>query len=264
MDADQHKPIGMLDSGLGGLTVLRTVRDHLPHEDVIYYADMKHSPYGGRKKHELVVIIERAVDELLGQGIKALVLASNTGTSAGVERLRERLKIPVVGLEPALKPAIALANQGMILVLATQLTLREEKFNHLYEQYKNKAAIHLKSCPGLVELIDNGHSEEPALDDYLATLFRDLPAGPIATVVLGCTHYVIVKDAILRHLPGVKNCLDGNDGVARQIHSVLSREHLLNTGTTQGKIQFMNSNPDKLAFLEQSFQKLLKRQGHTR
>jgi glutamate racemase len=257
MNNAQRNPIGMLDSGLGGLTVLRRASSLLPYENFIFYGDLKHSPYGGRSKDELIGLIGEVVDILLTRGIKALVLASNTGTSAAALHLRENLTIPVIGTEPALKPAIQAKRPGKILVLATQLTLKEEKFHRLYQQYQDQASIILKSCPGLVELIDSGLTSGKQLDDYLTGLFQDVKHEPISTLVLGCTHYIIVQDQILKHFGNRPLCLDGNDGVARQIRNLLDQEGMLNTGPQPGMIQFLSSDPDRLQLLEKTYQELV-------
>jgi glutamate racemase len=246
----------MLDSGLGGLTVLAAAARLLPQEDFFYLADFKHSPFGGRSKAELLRLLDGAVEILLGKGIKALVLASNTATSAAAETLRVSLKIPVLGLEPALKPAVQAVPAGVILVLATELTLKEEKFNRLYESYRTRGDIVLKSCPGLVELIDSGRAVAPELDDYLENLFASLDRRAIKAVVLGCTHYVLVREQILRHLdPGVL-CLDGNEGVVRQLARVLKEKNLQAGDGRSGEISLLSSDPAKLPFLETQYQQL--------
>ncbi|NTV51973.1 MAG: glutamate racemase [Candidatus Firestonebacteria bacterium] len=246
-------PIGMLDSGLGGLTVLKTAVRLLPFEDFNYLADFKHSPFGGRSKTELLGLLDDAVEKLLAQGIKALVLASNTATSAAAEVLRARLPIPVLGLEPALKPAVLAVPEGVILVLATELTLREEKFNRLYESFRARGGIVLKSCPGLVELIDSGQAGTPAIDAYLRSLFADLEPSAVRAVVLGCTHYVFVREAIMRHFGPEVLCWDGNEGVVRQLTRVLEENNLLAGAGRGGEIRFFSSDPGKLQFLEKQY-----------
>jgi glutamate racemase len=256
MDVCSDGPIGLLDSGLGGLTVLQSARELLPAEDFVFYGDLAHSPYGGRSKEEVVSIIEKSVSELQVRRIKALVLASNTGTSAAAEHLRERLEIPVVGMEPALKPAVRAVGKGKILVLATELTLRERKFEALWRQYRHEAPIILKSCPGLVELIDHGVHSGPKLDAFLADLLREARAEPVSVVVLGCTHYIIVREAILQVFSPKPLCLDGNDGVARQLCNVLDQRGLLRAAGTRGTVQIISSDPTRLGLLEETFQRL--------
>jgi glutamate racemase len=253
MSDPTRAPIGMLDSGLGGLTVLKTAVRHLPHEDFIYLADFKHSPFGGRSKAELLQLLEGAVGQLLAQGVKALVLASNTATSAAAETLRARLAIPVLGLEPALKPAVESVPTGLILVLATELTLKEEKFNRLYESYRSRGGIVLKSCPGLVELIDSGQAGLPVLDGYLDKLFAGLERSQVSAVVLGCTHYVLIREQILRHFAPNVLCLDGNEGIVRQLAKVLHEKGLLAQDGNSGEVRLLSSDSEKLPLLERQF-----------
>jgi glutamate racemase len=256
MSTSPDSAIGMLDSGLGGLTVLASARRLLPAETFVFYADLAHSPYGGRSKEEVVRIIDESVEVLLGKGIKALVLASNTGTSAAAESLRERLDVPVIGMEPALKPAVQAARGGKILVLATELTLKEKKFEALWRQFKDEAPIILKRCPGLVELIDGGVHSGPRLDAYLDGLLRELRAEPISVVVLGCTHYLIVQDAILAQLPGGPVCLDGNEGVSKHLKNFLSQRSLLRAEGQPGAVELFSSDPARQGLLEETWRQL--------
>ncbi len=251
-----HAPVGMLDSGLGGLTVLKSTARLLPQENFIYYADFKHSPFGGRTKAELIGILEEVVSELLRRGVKALVFASNTATSAAIEFFRDKLDMPVIGLEPALKPAVQGTPRGKILVLATELTLREEKFRKLYESYQTQDGIILKSCPGLVEIIDAGLDDPQVMDTYLTRLFEEVDRAAIQTVVLGCTHYVIIKKAILKHFdPGVQG-IDGNEGAARRLAAVLAQCQLLNTSGYNGQVELFSSNPEKTGLLQKQYRLL--------
>jgi glutamate racemase len=250
----KHAPIGMLDSGLGGLTVLKTATRLLPGEDFVYLADFKNSPFGGRSKAELLPLLDRSLETLMsGQGIKALVLASNTATSAAADALRSRLDLPVLGLEPALKPAVQAVPEGVILVLATELTLKEAKFNRLFESYRSRGNIVLKSCPGLVELIDAGQAGTPVLEQYLKALFATLDRRAVRAVVLGCTHYVLIRSAIVKHFGPDVLCLDGNEGVVRQLKKILTEKGLLAAVGQVGKVQLLSSDLAKLPFLEQQY-----------
>jgi glutamate racemase len=173
-----------------------------------------------------------------------------------VEVLRESLPIPVIGLEPALKPAVEATPEGKILILATELTLKEEKFRRLYESYRDRGDIILQSCPGLVELIDAGQGGQDEVAAYLDRLFAPLDRAAIRTVVLGCTHYVIIRREILaRFLPGTLG-LDGNEGVARHLADVLNRLGRLNRGPAPGRVELLSSDSAKTAMLEDQYRKL--------
>ena len=220
----KRDPIGVLDSGVGGISTLREMVRELPDERFIYYGDMANAPYGTKSTDEVIDCVRNVVDKLTEQHIKALVIACNTATGAAAAVLREELSIPVVGMEPALKPAARMRKNGSVLVLATPLTLHQEKFENLMKQY-GEGAVKVP-CPGLMELVE-ADDREGALQ-YLRELFARFPAEKVDAVVLGCTHYVFLKDMIRELLPERIAITDGNAGTARQLRRVLDRENLLN------------------------------------
>ena len=220
----KRDPVGVFDSGVGGISTLREMIRELPDERFIYYGDMAHAPYGTKSSEEVVACVRAVVDRLMEKRIKALVIACNTATGAAAATLRKELTIPVVGMEPALKPASKVRKNGSVLVLATPLTLQQEKFENLMRQY-GQGAVKVP-CPGLMELVevDDGAG---ALN-YLKELFSRYPVDQVDAVVLGCTHYVFLKDMIRDLLPERIAITDGNAGTARQLRRVLDREGLLN------------------------------------
>ena len=220
----KRDPVGVFDSGVGGISTLREMIRELPDERFIYYGDMAHAPYGTKSSEEVVACVRAVVDRLMEKRIKALVIACNTATGAAAATLRKELTIPVVGMEPALKPASKVRKNGSVLVLATPLTLQQEKFENLMRQY-GQGAVKVP-CPGLMELVevDDGAG---ALN-YLKELFSRYPVDQVDAVVLGCTHYVFLKDLIRDLLPERIAITDGNAGTARQLRRVLDREGLLN------------------------------------
>ncbi len=218
-------PVGVFDSGVGGLSVLRELRSLLPGEDFLFYGDNANAPYGERSEAEIVKLTLAAVDVLLRKNIKALVIACNTATSAAAPLLRERLPIPVVGMEPALKPAQALRHGGKILVMATPATLSLPKFVGLMKLYGEGAAP--VPVRGLVERIQAGEISGPALEDFLRDLFRPYVAEPVDAAVLGCTHYIFARGAIQNALGADVELVDGNAGTARQLERLLAQSGLL-------------------------------------
>ena len=220
----KQDPVGVFDSGVGGISTLREMIRELPDERFIYYGDIAHAPYGTKSSEEVVACVRNVVDRLLGKKIKALVIACNTATGAAAATLRKELSIPVVGMEPALKPASEIRKDGSVLVLATPLTLQQEKFENLMKQY-GQGAVKVP-CPGLMELVE-ADDGEGALH-YLQELFSRYPAEQVDAVVLGCTHYVFLKDMIRDLLPERIAITDGNAGTARQLRRVLARADLLN------------------------------------
>ncbi len=174
----------------GGISVLRALRTALPSEHFIYYGDNLNAPYGTRPEHEIRLLTQQSVRVLTDQGVKALVIACNTATSAAADDLRRRLTLPIIGMEPALKPAALSAGGGRILVMATPATLRQKKFQELMGHYGQRAEM--LPCPGLMEFAERGEMDSPALDAYLADRFAPFPGAEVSAIVLGCTHYVFL------------------------------------------------------------------------
>jgi glutamate racemase len=231
-------PIGVFDSGVGGISVLRSLRALLPDERFIYYGDNLNAPYGTRPEEEILALTMGIVEALLARGVKALVIACNTATSAAAQDLRARLTLPIIGMEPALKPA-ALKSDGRILVMATPATLRQKKFQALMRHYGDRAEM--VPCPGLMEFVERGEVDSPALDEYLRERFAPYPDAD--AIVLGCTHYVFLRRAILKAMPGAL-LFDGNEGTARRLQDVLGAEGLLNP-EGPGSVEFITTgDPD--------------------
>ncbi|WP_148135659.1 glutamate racemase [Candidatus Formimonas warabiya] len=223
---DKHLPIGFFDSGLGGVSVLAEAACLLPRESFVYYGDSLHNPYGTKEVAEIKRLSMGAVEFLIQKGIKALVVACNTATSVAISDLRKEWTIPVIGMEPALKPAVEMDNQGTIVVMATPITLREKKFNNLLNQYLSRRDIIPLSCPGLADLIERGVYTGRTIEDYLARVFSGINREEIATIVLGCTHYVFIKHEIEKLIPGVK-IIDGNRGTVKHLARILGQRGLL-------------------------------------
>jgi glutamate racemase len=218
---NRSEPIGIFDSGVGGLTIAREIRARLPHEELLYLADTAWVPYGGRS---LEVIRERslAVGQFLErQGAKVLVVACNTASGAGLEALREELNIPVVGVEPAIKPAAAATRNGRIGVLATEAMLRAERFNRLVDRYAVRTHVVAQPCPGLVELIEAGETDGPSVRQQLQALLEPLQRAQVDTVVLGCTHYPLLHRPLSELLGPEVTLLDSRAAVALQTERVL-------------------------------------------
>jgi glutamate racemase len=215
----------------------------LPDERFLYYGDMAHAPYGTRSTQEVIACVRDVVGQLMKKDIKALVIACNTATGAAAATLRRELSIPVIGMEPALKPASKARKNGSVLVLATPLTLQQEKFENLMKQY-GEGAVKVP-CPGLMEIVE-ADDGEGALR-YLQELFSRYPADRVDAVVLGCTHYVFLRPVLGRILPAATAVVDGNEGTARQLRRVLSERDLLNEMGDAGGCDFLSSSSDPAA-----------------
>jgi glutamate racemase len=237
-------PVGIFDSGIGGLSVAREIRRELPAEHLLYLADSAYVPYGDRSVDEVRARTLAAGRYLQGRGAKVLVVACNTASGAALELLRERLTIPVVGLEPAVKPAVAGSRNGRVGVMATVGTLRSERYARLVEAYANGSQVIAQPCPGLADLIEDGHLDDDELRARLVEFAAPLREAGVDTVVLGCTHYPFVRAQIEAALgPGVR-LLDSGPAIARQTARVLREQgvleaagagslHLLTTGDAE-------------------------------
>ena len=219
-----ERPIGVFDSGVGGISVLAALRKQLPGERFIYYGDTLHAPYGTKTPDEVMHCVRSVTDCLLSRGIKALVIACNTASAVAAAELRHVYsELPIVAMEPALKPAHELRRAGSIAVLATPMTLRLPKFAALMRLY-GEGAIPIP-CPGLMELIER--EDFPAAAAFVQEKLSSLDIGRLDAVVLGCTHYVFLRPWLRPALPGHVSLLDGNIGTARQTENILRRRDML-------------------------------------
>lgn len=237
-----NRPIGVLDSGLGGISVLRELVKLMPGENFIYYGDSANAPYGTRIPEEVIDLTKKDVEFLLERGAKAIVVACNTATSVAIKELRTAYEevLPVIGIEPALKPAVKAKEHSKVVVMATPMTLSQTKFNSMMHIYEDDANIIKMPCPGLVEYIESGVLEGPVLDAYLEKQFAPYDKAEIDAVVLGCTHYPLIREVIQKHLPGVF-VYDGGFGTAKQTKRRLEERGLLSDRESGGKVEIFNS-----------------------
>jgi glutamate racemase len=243
---DKERPIGVFDSGLGGISVLRELVKIMPNENYIYFGDSKNAPYGTKKLEEVRELTFHTFRYLLSEGVKAVVIACNTATSAAVRRLRQEYpQVPIVGIEPALKPAVLHRPDSRVVVMATPMTLGQEKFRTLMDKYKNQARIVPLPCPGLMEFIEKGILTGPELDRYLEDLFLPLRTEPIDSVVLGCTHYPFIREEISRILGDGVTLFDGGEGTARELKRRIEKQGILTDRMGKGWIRFENSRGDE-------------------
>ena len=235
-------PVLFFDSGVGGVSILRRSVRLLPCEDYLYFGDSLHAPYGVRSLGEVRELCLNALEPLIARGVKALVVACNTATSAAIGALRERYPdLIVIGTEPAIKPAVERHEGGRILVMATPMTLKEEKFLALQAQYQPRAEIIPLPCPGLMEFVEQGVTSGGAVEGYLLDKLEPYRNVPVSAIVLGCTHYPFLTGAIRRIVGRHVEIIDGADGVAQQLRSRLAAENLLSARTEPGRVAFENS-----------------------
>ena len=254
---NKNRPIGFFDSGVGGLSVLKEALKVMPNEDYIYFGDSKNAPYGMKSAKEVRDLTFKAVEFLLNKGVKGIAIACNTATSAAVAELRTVYPdLPLVGIEPALKPAVELNNEGDILIMATAMTLKEEKFKRLMERYKERASIIPVPCPGLVEFIEEGKFQGEEIEGYLLNKINTYKNGKIAAIVLGCTHYPFIKETLIEIVGEGVDIIDGGLGTAKELRRRLSESELLTDSNDKGIIEIINSS-NKKELIDLSYNLLL-------
>lgn len=222
--------VAVFDSGLGGLTVLHALRARLPHEDYFYFADTRFLPYGDRPEAFIRERGLRIADALARRGAKAMVIACNTATAAAAEAIRAAAALPVVALEPGVKPAAALTRSGVIGVMATTRTLESLRFQRLVADHGAQHHVLAQACPGLAEAIETHGPDSPPVERLLDGFVAPLAAAGADVVVLGCTHYPWVAGMIAARLPDGVTLLDTGEAVARQLERRLAAAGLLGGG----------------------------------
>lgn len=232
-------PIGVFDSGLGGISVLRELMSLMPEENYLYFGDSANAPYGTRTTEEVRLLTMNAAAMLYERGIKALVVACNTATAAAITQIREEYpNLIVVGIEPALKMATDRFPRGHVGIMATQVTLREEKLEHLVGRFP-EVQVERIPAPGLVELVEQGKAESEETEALLQKILMPY-IGKLDALVLGCTHYPFVKDTVQKLLGADVQVLDGGAGTARQTCRLLEERGLRRAG--EGSLKMENSS----------------------
>ena len=255
-----NRPIGVFDSGYGGISVLAAAAVLLPHEHFLYIGDNLHAPYGERTEADILALTRQGVQFLTDQGCKAIVIACNTATSVAAAALRKELSLPIIAMEPALKPAALLEGEGQVLVLATEVTLKLSKFKQLMESY-GRDAVPIPA-PKFVTAVEAGRTQGPEVDGLLQEYLGPWLQKPVKAVVLGCTHFVFLKPALRALLPPHVALIDGNQGTARQLQKRLAQASL--AGAVQEtdimrRVKFQSTRPgdDTLAQMRLLFQTAL-------
>lgn len=238
-------PIGVFDSGLGGISVACEIRKGMPNEQVLYFGDSANAPYGTKTPKQVRDLSFAIVERFVQQGAKAIVIACNTATSAAADALRDAYDVPIIGMEPALKLACerGRGQRQRVIVAATPLTLRERKFAVLMDRFKSDHTIFPQPCPGLVEIVEQGRLDDHdlvmrTLHDY----FDRYDLSTIDSVVLGCTHFVFYRDYFRELLPDSAAIIDGNQGTVRHLSVVLESLGKLAPDQVVGGIELANSD----------------------
>ncbi len=238
----QQSAIGVFDSGVGGLTVLRAIRSQLPAEKLLYVADTAHAPYGERNPEYIVDRCVAVTRFLVQQDIKALVVACNTASVLAITQLREIVDIPVVGIEPAIKPAAKVTRSGVVGVLATSRTLQSPGVERLCELYGNNVEMILTPCPGLVEKIERAELNTPETRAMLEGFLSPMLDKGVDTIVLGCTHYPFVRQTIQDIVGNAVTVVEPGAAVARQLGHRLDKLSLrLPEESPDGRVTFFST-----------------------
>jgi glutamate racemase len=249
--AMSKQAIGVFDSGIGGLSTLKSLRQQLPHENFIYVADLAFSPYGDKSQTLLHQRADLLCDFLIARDVKAIVIACNTATAASISQLRSRLSLPIIGVEPGIKPASEQSLAGIAGILATQRTLASEKFQTLLAQFSSKVKILQQACPGLAEAIEKGEqglNERARLIQKFAQPLVDQGAD---TLVLGCTHYPLIIDELRLAVGKDIRLIDTSDAIARQVIAQLRARQILNNDLAPGCPEFYFSSLSATAGAQQ-------------
>ncbi len=257
--ADKNGVVAVIDSGVGGVSVLRELARQMPNENFIFFGDSANAPYGERSAHEVRELTFDIAERLIKMGAKALVIACNTATGAAVRPLREAYPaLPIVGIEPAVKPAVIYGEQVLlkkdgssdILVMATPITIRQEKFGRLVSEFEGRARIISLPCHDLARLIEQGDLDSPELSRHLEALLA--PYRGVDSVVLGCTHYPFARRLIEKNLPGAA-VFDGAEGTAREAKRRIYAAGLASDRTDGGSIEFLSSKSQETALMYRKF-----------
>lgn len=242
----ENRPIGFFDSGVGGISVLKEAIKLMPEENYIYFGDSKNAPYGTKSVEEVKELSFKAAEYLIDKKVKAIVVACNTATSAAISDMRKIYDIPIIGIEPALKPAVNLKRDGKVIIMATPMTLAEKKFNNLMKKYAKNADIYQLPCPGLVELIEEGRYEGTEVKEYLEKALEEVLKHKIAAVVLGCTHYPFIKGSLRNIIGNEISIIDGGRGTSKQLKRKLKECHIKRDTNEKGEIKIFNSGNEKI------------------
>lgn len=240
-------PIGVFDSGVGGLSLLQCIREELPGEDIIYIADSRYAPYGDKSSGYIEKRSLAIAEFLVEQEAKAIVVACNTATAAAINKMRSIYSLPIVGMEPGVKPAISVTKSGVIGILATTETISSEKFRVLTERFCNDCEIITQACPGLVEKVEQISFADNETQKMVEKYVDALISRGVDTIVLGCTHYLFLTDIISKIAGEDINVIDTGKAVAKEVLRRLNESNIMSGNNRKGRTHFWTSgDTDKI------------------
>ena len=251
-----NNPIGLYDSGFGGLSVWRELHRGLPNESLIYLGDGKNCPYGSRPAEQIRQLAEQAVGDLLQRGCKMVVVACNTATAAAITHLRERFaEIPIVGLEPAVKPACQMTKSRKVAVVATERSLGSEKFRRAVERYGEGVEVIKAVGEGFVEAVESDQEQSPATRQKVEAVIEPLIKSGVDVIVLGCTHYPFLK-SVIRNVVGERGVqiIDSGEAVEKRVESLLDKYDIRASEENDAQYEF-------LTFADDAYRERLRRKA---
>ena len=237
-----NNPIGIFDSGVGGLSVARSIREKLPNENIIYIADSLNAPYGDKSEKFIAMRSSYIIDYLISRNVKAIVVACNTATVSAIDSLRNKYSIPIIGVEPGIKPAVAVTKTGSIGVLATEQTVNSRSFSNLLNRFTDQARIQTQACPGLVELVETHKLEGQKIKSMLMKYVTPMLDKKVDTFVMGCTHYAFLTEILSGIIGRDLNIINTYQAVAMEASRRLNVNNLLTPGMEPGVTEFLSSN----------------------
>lgn len=248
IDEKQCAPVGIFDSGLGGLSVWSAVTELLPHESIVYFGDSANCPYGEKGPQEIIDLSVKATDFLLSKGAKLVVVACNTATTAAISHLRGNYDLPFVGIEPAVKPAALCTRTKRIGLLATKGTIESDFFNNTKERYAQGVKVISRAGDGLVDLVEAGRTDGPETEKLLRSYLGPMVAENIDVLILGCTHYPFLIPVIKKIVGDAIEIIQPAPAVAKRVESLLGEFNLACTDEARGEYSFYSSgDPDQMA-----------------
>lgn len=236
--------IGIFDSGIGGLSLLHQAMITLPDVHYMFYADVDNVPYGEKTSDEIREHVDHAIGFLIDKGCRAIVLACNTATSVAITYLRNKYKIPIIGIEPAVKPAVEHCGDKRVMVIATPVTTHEAKLKNLILRYDSENRVDVVALPKLVRFAQNDEFNSPEVLNYLNNEFAAYDLSQYSQLVLGCTHFNYFKDSFAKLFPKDVDIIDGNIGVSNNLKNTLKANNLLdeNDVSDNGKVDYYYSD----------------------
>lgn len=231
--------IGIFDSGIGGISILHQAMLSLPKENYIFYADTDHVPYGTKSKEQIVDYVDHIMQFMIEYNCKAVVIACNTATAAAAQIMREKYQFPIIGIEPAVKPAVEQSAGKRVMVIATPLTIKEQKLKNLVDRIDDTHLVDLVPFPKLVQFAENGIFDTKEVEDYIRETLADYDMSQYGEFVLGCTHFNYFKDSYRKLFPENVRIIDGNEGTINQLKRVLESRGLLEEN--EGSVRYFTS-----------------------